>query len=774
MIGDSSPARLERALALGRLGAAVLVSAVAISLPSTSPLAAWAGTLALVVSAGGVLWLYGLRPEVLARPALRVCVFAIEAAAGSLLVLDYGWPGYGAWALFILVVVSGTLRWALQGALAAYAVFVLAVIGTQVNHLGAARQGGPRQVLLGSLLATLVPMGAAAFWLGQARRQSTLARTQFRALQAAADTTTDVLSEADRRVRSILDTVADGIITIDENGMIGSANPAALHLFGYSREDLLGQDVGTLIAEPSGSRFTEVLARYLGSGGSAENQVGAREVAGRRRDGTVFPLEFRPNAMITPSGRLYVCNLRDISERKAHMQALEYQAMHDALTGLPNRALFRDRLRQGVARVQRSETVLSLLLLDLDQFKEVNDTLGHHNGDLLLVQMARRIQAELRQSDTVARLGGDEFAVIAGDQLDPGGGQRVAERLLAAMAEPFVIEGTIFHLSASIGIARCPEHGEDPDTLLRHADVAMYQAKRQRQGFAIYSPDQDAHSSERVAMMTELRHALTRGELLLHYQPKIAVGSRTVIGVEALVRWQHPREGLLYPDRFIPVAEETELMWPMTEAILIMALRQYRAWRDAGMEIKVSVNLSADNLRDRGLAVRISELLAQEQVPGSALVLEITESSLMGEGAEHVLPVLVGMGIGLSADDFGTGYSSLAHLKRIPLTELKIDKSFVLRMDSDPDDAAIVRPTIDLAHNMGLRVVAEGVENEVTLEMLRSFGCDMAQGFFIARPMPPSQLAGWLQSSGWSARVISQAAPPAGLLAEAGSGILGA
>jgi len=392
-------------------------------------------------------------------------------------------------------------------------------------------------------------------------------------------------------------------------------------------------------------------------------------------------------------------------------------------------------------------------VMDLDRFKEVNDTFGHHTGDLLLEQLGQRLGAVLRSSDTIARLGGDEFAVLLPTATFEDA-RLIADRLLQVLEEPFVLGSLQLEIDASIGIALSPDHGQDADTLLRRADVAMYVAKRNNTGHALYTADQDEHSPMRLAMVGELRRAIEQNELSLHFQPKVDLESGEVTCAEALVRWDHPRHGMLSPDIFVPIAEQTGLIRPLARWVLDAALRQCNRWRRDGLDLSVAVNLSMRNLHDPEVVDMIRQLLLRWGIPASSLVIEITESSLMADAARamDVLGRLRAMGVSVSIDDFGAGYSSLAYLKRLPVDELKIDKSFVAHIASDDNDAAIVRSTIGLAHALGLSVVAEGIEDQETLEFLSKLGCDVAQGYFISRPLPVVALGDWLASAHWHPR----------------------
>jgi diguanylate cyclase len=436
-------------------------------------------------------------------------------------------------------------------------------------------------------------------------------------------------------------------------------------------------------------------------------------------------------------------------QRRTQRQAAEnqHQALHDGLTGLPNRTLLRDRTDQAIHQADRELVPAALLLVDLDRFKEVNDALGHHYGDQLLVQVGQRLRAPLREVDTVARLGGDEFAVLLPRIETAEGAITVASKLQAALEEPFLLEDLALDVEASIGVAIYPRHGSDTDELLQHADIAMYVAKDTHAGFVEFDAKLDQYNPGRLALLGELRRAIQQRQLLLHYQPKVEAHTGAMLGVEALVRWQHPEHGLLAPGEFIPLAERTGLIGPLTHYVLDAALRQCRAWRQTGHELSVAVNVSARSLLDLAFPDQVDGLLVRWDVPANLLVVEITESTIMADPAHalEILGRLDAMGVQVSIDDFGTGYSSLAHLKNLPVHELKIDRSFVSQMGSSSRDAVIVRSTIDLGRNLGLRVVAEGVEDEATWRTLDALGCDAIQGYHISRPVPPDDLIRWIQ-----------------------------
>jgi diguanylate cyclase (GGDEF)-like protein len=438
------------------------------------------------------------------------------------------------------------------------------------------------------------------------------------------------------------------------------------------------------------------------------------------------------------------------ASQRLQRQAAEnkHLAMHDALTDLPNRTLFHDRIDQAILTAERENTSLGVLIIDVDRFKEVNDTLGHRSGDLLLQQIGTRLQATVRESDTVARLGGDEFGVLLPKVADRRSVANVAEKVRKELERSFIVKGLALDVEASLGIALYPEHGADADTLIQHADVAMYAAKQAHSHFEFYAVKHDQYSPARLALLGELRRALQEGELVLHFQPKADVRSAEIKGVEALVRWQHPSRNLLMPMEFVPLAEHTGLMRPFTLHVLDGALRQCDEWRQEGLRLRMAVNLSVRNLQDEQFPEDVARLLGKWGIPARWLELEITESAVMTDPtrAMAILDRLSFMGVRLSLDDFGTGHSSLSYLQRLPVNEVKIDRSFVMNMATDENDATIVRATIDLGRNLGLETVAEGVETPEIWSQLESLGCDMAQGYYLSRPVPASELWTWMES----------------------------
>lgn len=448
--------------------------------------------------------------------------------------------------------------------------------------------------------------------------------------------------------------------------------------------------------------------------------------------------------------------VRDITEAKKQTEALEYMALHDSLTDLPNRTLLYDRLEQAILAGKREDKNVALLVLDLDRFKEINDTVGHHLGDLVLKEVGKRILNTLRKSDTVARLGGDEFAVVL-----PTAGieeaKNTAGKLLNVMEEPFLVSGNSFYLSTSIGIVLYPHHGEDAKCLLQRADVAMYDAKRHQNTFTVYNSNLALKSEYNSELVDELRGAIENGELVLYYQPKINYKNGHTAGLEALVRWHHPRRGLMYPDKFITLAEQTGLIKSLTRWVLNTAIRQCAEWHKKGIKIKISVNLSPKDFQDSQFPEHLAEMLGTWGVAPASLGLEIAESAVMSDSARtrDTLEKLDFLGVRLSVDDFGTGHSSFAYLKKLPIDEIKIDRSFIMNMAVDDNDSKIIHSTIELAHRFGLGVVAEGVESKEVLDTLGNFGCDKAQGYYISPPLSPDELKSSLRKPNYFGKLLN-------------------
>lgn len=439
--------------------------------------------------------------------------------------------------------------------------------------------------------------------------------------------------------------------------------------------------------------------------------------------------------------------IRHQRQRQIQAAELEYQATHDSLTGLPNRFRFYDSVREQLAGPDAAGCIA---LLDLDGFKEINDTLGHHSGDVLLRAVGPRLNSAVPAGGMLARLGGDEFAIllpwVSRDEM-----KLWAEKFLEGLQQPFGVGGIKLQISGSLGVACYPDDGKDIGTLMRCADVAMYVAKQEHGKYRFYDRADDRNTPQRLMMMTELREAIRSNQLVLHYQPKIDLKTDCWVAVEALVRWQHRSRGLIMPNDFIPLAEMSDLISPLTFWVIEESLRQWRAWHDAGLRLRVCVNLSMRNLQDEDLPAKLAELLQRYSVEHSCLDFELTESALLAdpERAFDVVTKMSEMGIQFAIDDFGTGYSSLSYLRRLPVQSLKIDLSFVRGMRDNAEDDAIVRSTIQLAHNLQMEAIAEGVEDKETLDLLRGLGSDLAQGYYIGKPMDPTALAEWAARTNW-------------------------
>ena len=441
---------------------------------------------------------------------------------------------------------------------------------------------------------------------------------------------------------------------------------------------------------------------------------------------------------------------RRTQELEAVNEKLEQLALHDSLTNLPNRFSIQDNLNTTLAEAKRDSSVFSVIMMDLDRFKEINDTLGHDCGDQLLVEVGLRLRDILRPSDFIGRLGGDEFAIIL-PETDEIGAKLVAKKIQKVLEPFFYVAEMGFTIAASFGIATFPKHGMTVSAILKSADVAMYNAKNRKLGFCVYNPGTDSNTPDRLSLMGELRQAIYENQLELYYQPKVDLKTSRIIGVEALIRWNHKERGFIPPDEFIPMAEQTGLIRPLTYWVIKSAIAQHESWYDAGINLVVSINLSMHNLHDADFISELEKLLEETSVPNTSFEFEITESTIMSD-PDYVVKVLDKLGsldVSLAIDDFGTGYSSLSLLKKLPVHTLKIDKSFVMDMATDSDDKAIVQSIIDMAHTLGLNVIAEGVENGTVTKQLAELGCDEIQGYYISRPLPAEQCSPMLEKITW-------------------------
>ncbi|GAB3428057.1 EAL domain-containing protein [Massilia solisilvae] len=541
-----------------------------------------------------------------------------------------------------------------------------------------------------------------------------------------------------QRAARVFEHCRDAILVMDPEYRVVAVNHAFTSISGFAAEDVVGEQLPSLRLGVHDRTFYDEIMSNVKRDGHWEG-----EITSVRRTGEEYPAWVAVTAIRDSQGKLtnYMAMLADITERKRVEQAARHLAEHDSLTDLPNRVLLLDRVQQALAANRRQHKQFALMFLDLDRFKQINDTLGHQAGDTVLKEVARRLTGCVRGVDTVSRLGGDEFVVLLADIGGVDQAAHVAGTVLQALSRPISLDGQEITPSVSIGIAICPSDGHEAVTLLHHADVAMYHAKQHgRNEFRFFSPEMNAHVVERVQTENMLRRALERGEFVLEYQPEIDIGSGRTIGVEALIRWRHPERGLLMPHEFIPVAEECGLMVPIGEWVLREACRQARAWRDEGYPVVVAVNLSGAQFVHPDLVRRVDEALASSGLEPCFLDLEITEGVIMnGDGvAAETVRALRERGVQLTIDDFGTGYSSLSCLRRFPLSKLKIDRSFVEDITRTPGDVGLIPAIIAVARSLKLRVIAEGVENAEQLRFLKQHGCDEYQGSYasMARTRP--------------------------------------
>jgi len=543
------------------------------------------------------------------------------------------------------------------------------------------------------------------------------------------------LAQREARQRAVLETASEGIVTINPEGRIESFNKAAEALFECSAGEAIGTPFAQFLAPESAAKF------YTPAG--EPGICSCAEFVGRRRSGRKCQLMLSVSEAAVLDSRCFTIFIQDIGERLAYEARLAHQATHDALTGLPNRALYHDRLTQVLAHAHRENHIVGLFFLDLDRFKYINDSLGHHVGDELLIAVAKRLKGCLRSEDTLARLGGDEFTIILPHLERPANSVTVAENIVKTLEKPFHIGGKELFISCSIGIAFFPFDGREAAELSKNADSAMYATKNLGgHGFQFYSKPMNAKAASRLEMDSSLRYALERGELLLHYQPQVDVHSLRIVGAEALLRWQHPERGLIPPSEFIPLAEESGVIIPISEWVLENACRQGRAWQDEGLPVSVGINLSACHFQEPNLFQTISDILGRTGFQPSLLDLELTESMVMAhcEDTVAILHRLKQLGVTLSLDDFGTGYSSLSYLKQFPIDTLKIDQSFIQDIGDDEKNGTLASTIIAMARSLHMHVIAEGVETDAQLAYLRGRNCDIFQGFHFSQPIPPDQL----------------------------------
>lgn len=543
-----------------------------------------------------------------------------------------------------------------------------------------------------------------------------------------------------RKLSSAMEKVADSIFITDANGVIEYVNSAFVIVTGYERDEAIGKSAGIIKSGSHDEKFYAQIWETLLRG-----EVYRNVIVNRRKDGQLYHEAVTITPLTDPQGHVthFISSGKDMSESIQAQERLHHLAHHDALTGLPNRVLFVERLKHALQRANHRKRAVAVMFLDMDRFKMVNDTLGHEAGDRLLQAMASRLLACVREGDTIARFGGDEFAGLLNDVASPEDVAPIVGKFLEALAPPFVIDGHELFVGGSIGVSLYPDDGADPQTLMKNADTAMYCAK-QRGGNSseFYYAGMNENALARLGMETGLRHALDRQEFIVHYQPQIDLKNGDVVGFEALLRWERPDVGPVSPKEFIPVLEETGLIVPVGEWMLRTACEQHRAWRAAGLPpLRMAVNISSRQFEASDLPETLQRVMQDATMPAEFLELEITESILMKNAARDMqaLQALNAIGMRFAIDDFGTGYSSLIYLKRFPIDILKIDKAFVRDITDNGDDAAIVRAIITMAHSLGIQALAEGVETREQVEFLRQQGCDLAQGYYFSPPLSASE-----------------------------------
>ena len=611
-----------------------------------------------------------------------------------------------------------------------------------------------------------LPDGGFAWVLMEAGNRASLFQELSDAKGALIDQSTELnnlnrtLEQTSAKISAILDNANEGIITIDIKGLITFFNSAAQELFGYSADQVVGQHVSILLPTQNSNRKLRYITAFLNA--RMPSMIGRRtELEARRADGGVFPAEFTVSSIADKNEISFIGIVRDISEAKAAKDKINKLAFYDDLTGLPNRRMFYDKLEDEIKRSDRSGLPVVLIMLDLDHFKEVNDTLGHIQGDILLVEVARRITACVRETDTVSRLGGDEFTIILSEMKDVTKANHIAQSIIKSLTYPFQLsEGTAV-VTGSLGVALYPNDAQNADNLIVNADQAMYLAKDAgRNRFSYFTAALQEAAQTRLSLISDLRDALPGKQFALHYQPIVELATGKIYKAEALLRWQHPERGLVSPAEFIPVAEETGLIHEVGDWVFYEAIRDLAHWRELFVpELQISVNVSPVQFREdkgnsrgslKGFKENWLNQLDRLDLPGESVVFEITEGVLVDERASITEKLLAirDAGIQVALDDFGTGYSSLSYLKKFDIDYLKIDQSFVQNMENDANDQALCEAIIVMAHKLGLKVIAEGVETEQQRDLLVGFGCDYAQGWLYSKALPADEFEVLLKEQG--------------------------
>ena len=721
LAAEESRRRLELLLVKLTVAIAPLLLVNWLLVPSRAPLPALASQLIIPVYAALALGAARFRPVLLTRAWFELLLFALQATLIFVQIWAYDRPGSPLWLAFLPGVLAGAARWQLPGVWISLAWFYLDRVITLIGF----PRLSPRQLAqeLTLELAVMTVVGVLfSFLFGQLE----LHRRRLRASAAS--------------LAAVLENVGEAILTIDDADLVDAANLAAGELFGCEPSGLIGGPIDRLL--PTYSATPLQLARHAKSSQRGEAQ-------GLRRDGTSFHAEVVTSLIVGDGGPIRILVLRDITELRAQTAALSHQALHDGLTGLPNRLQFTQALLDRIALSRKNAAPLSVLVMDLDNFKEVNDTRGHPVGDLLLQAVAQRLKGQLREGDLVARLGGDEFAVLPAPGAAPGSATTIAEKILGVLSEPFSVDDAVVETGISIGIASYPEHGEDAESLMRYADAAMYAAKRAGGGWATAAGPHPAERSttEGAVAPADLRRAVEDGELTLHCEPVMSLQDNALQGVDARVRWHHPELGVLEPDQFMPLAERSGVIRPLIRCAARLAVEQMAAWRKSGSEVHVSLRISERNLRDAHLVSTIAGLLHERGLPAGSLTLLASQDTTLAPGAAAFFAAASRSGLRLAIDDYGSGSVSLLHLRSMPFTEIRLAAALTRGLASGPDGAAIVQAIIALAHALGVTVTAKGVGDEATLVLLQELGCDAVTFRKWSRPLPRDSLGAAINSA---------------------------
>jgi diguanylate cyclase (GGDEF)-like protein/PAS domain S-box-containing protein len=709
---QDSARRFEQLLITLTAAAAPLMVACWLLLPSRAPLLALTSQLIvpLYVALAGIA--VRRQSPLLTRAWFQLVLFTLQAALTFLQIWAYERPDSPLWIAFLPVLLLAAARWEFRGVWLALACFCLDRIVTVVSFRGLAAPELGEQLALEFTVTTLFGVMVGFFF-------HELARHEQRLLASTS------------KLAAVLDNVGEAVLTVDDTSRVASANRAARELFGYDPAALRGRTIDQLLTADG---MTAI--QLVRSGGSSH----CADASGYRQDGTTFNAEVVATLVVGDGGSTRVLVLRDVTKLREQTAVLSHQALHDGLTGLPNRTQFTDALLDRLVLARKGHTGFSVLFLDMNNFKEVNDTRGHHVGDELLKAAAQRLRDQLRESDLVARVGGDEFALLTPTGSSLGGAQRVAENILQAFEEPFCLGDDLISTGISVGIATFPDHGEDADSLMRQADAAMYAAKHSGRGWAVAASKAVRDGCVDLVSPADLRRAVEDDELELRCTPVMALRDHSLRAVDARVRWQHPELGLLEAERFMPLAERSEVIRPLIRSVVRMAVEQQAKWRDSGGEVPIGVLISPRNLRDQSLISTIAARLRAHNLPTGNFTLLAGESAAFAPGASEFFAAAVRAGLRVGIDDYGFTSGALLRLRSSPFTEIRLDAGVTSRLTTSPDDAKIMHGMVELAHAMGMMVTAKGVCDEPTLHMLQELDCDAVTFLQWNDPLPAEGL----------------------------------